>query len=83
VLPTEYRSSELYVNGNTDMAIEYDKWLYVKADSADDARRFFGVPPDWPTEFDRFEDDSERPKGRIFRVLSEAWLRQQNAHKEK
>lgn len=45
-----------------------DKWLYVEANSADAARRFFGAPPNWPTRFDHFSQ--ERPV-RIYRVLAE------------
>ena len=33
--------------------IERDGYLFVRAASPDSARRFFGLPPDWPCERDR------------------------------
>lgn len=55
--------------------IEYDQWLYVRTDSAEMARKFFGVPADWPCEFDGF---ATRKPGRNWRVLSPQYVRQQN-----
>ena len=55
------------------ITLEYDRWLYVATDSVGAARRFFGVPSDWPAEFDRFSD-----RGPVYRVLSSAWITQQN-----
>lgn len=45
-----------------------DKWLYVVADDAEAARRFFGAPEGWPVKFDGF---SRRGPGRVWRVLAE------------
>lgn len=45
-----------------------DEWLRVIANTADDARRFFGAPPGWPTKFGGFAQN--RP-GRIWLVKSE------------
>jgi hypothetical protein len=44
-----------------------DEWLKVIADTADDARKFFGAPPNWPVKFDGF---MEHRKGRVWRVLA-------------
>lgn len=55
--------------------IEYDQWMHVRTDSAEMARKFFGVPADWPCEFEGFDS---RKAGRIWRVLSPRYVRQQN-----
>lgn len=66
------RASEPSRGGEIDMSdpveFVYDKWLYVEADTADAARRFFGAPPNWPVKFDHF--CSDRP-GRVWAVLAE------------
>jgi len=57
--------------------IEYDKWLYVKGcESADEARRFFGVDATMPATLDK---ERTLANGiRTWRVLSPAWVAQQN-----
>jgi len=52
---------------STDIEFTPDEWLRVAADTADDARRFFGAPPDWPVRFAGFRSD--RP-GRVWEVLA-------------
>ena len=42
-----------------------DEWLYVYADTAEAARRFFGTPDNWPVKFDGFGT-----RGRRWRVLA-------------
>lgn len=46
---------------------EPDPWLYVATHTRDDARRFFGAPPGWPVEFDRFDESGRR----VWRVKAE------------
>ena len=46
---------------------EPDEWLRVIADTADDARRFFGAPAGWPVRFAGFAKN--RP-GRVWEVLA-------------
>lgn len=50
-----------------DIEFVPDEWLRVKADTADDARRFFGAPPGWPVRFAGFD---QRKPGRIWEVLA-------------
>ena len=45
-----------------------DEYVKVIADTAEDARRFFGTPPNWPVKFLGFAPDR---KGRVWGVKSE------------
>ena len=46
---------------------ERDEWVRVIADTAEDARRFFGAPPGWPVKFEGF---ARHRKGRVWAVLA-------------
>jgi hypothetical protein len=46
---------------------EPDEWLRVTADTANDARKFFGAPPNWPVKFEGFDP---RKPGRVWMVLA-------------
>ena len=39
------------------MNIERDEWLYVWANTAADARRFFGVPPETEVRLEQTDGD--------------------------
>jgi hypothetical protein len=45
-----------------------DRWVRVRAHTADDARKFFGAPTGWPVKFVGFDT---RVPGRIWAVLAE------------
>jgi hypothetical protein len=47
---------------------ERDEWVRVIADTAEDARRFFGAPDGWPVKFLGF---AQHRKGRVWGVKSE------------
>lgn len=53
----------------SDFEFEPDPWLYVQTNTAESARKFFGVEPTREVKFVGFSED-ERKKGRIFAVKS-------------
>lgn len=74
----------------TKPQLEYCKYETVQTDSAARAREFFGYPADWPAEVDpeqtlAFRGAYLQRYGKpapddlkVYRVLSSAWVRQQN-----
>ena len=58
------------------MELTYDRWIYVETDSMESARRFFGLPADWPGGVDRF---GSRSGTKVYRLLSPAYIAQENA----
>jgi hypothetical protein len=52
----------------SDIDFVQDEYVQVIADTAEDARRFFGAPDDWPVKFLGF---SQHRKGRVWGVKSD------------